>query len=115
MLTTYDKDSLDTIFTPQNLDVTNKTIPTHSKSLTDLKVTDHSLKSPTKKLVITLSFNTLKQGFSRKNRELWHAQAKLYEIKTITQPACQSTLKTSAVQLFLLTSSLRQHLTNGEH
>ena len=42
-----DKELHDTILNPYNLDVTNKTFPTHSKSLIDYITTDPRLKDPT--------------------------------------------------------------------
>ena len=48
-LNTNNKESLDTLLTTYNLDVTNKTIPTHSKSLISCIITDLSLVDPTKK------------------------------------------------------------------
>ena len=48
-LNTNNKESLDILLTTYNLDVTNKTIHTHSKSLISCIITDLSLVDPTKK------------------------------------------------------------------
>ena len=47
-----DKQSLDTILIPYNLDVTNKLTPTHSKALIDYIITDLSIKDLINKSII---------------------------------------------------------------